>query len=1052
MGDRVERINRHGGGLAAWSIRHPVGVSLIALAVIVLGLFTFGRLAVDLLPQLIYPEVEVRVADPGTPAPIIEDRITRPLEEQLAITEDAIAIQSNSNEGRSSISLSFSYGKDIDRALQDASIRLDRARRFLPDSSEQPVIFKRDPSQIPVVEYVVSSSERDPVALRSYMDYQFANQLLNLPGVAAVEIGGGLQREIQVIPDLYRLAAFGLDYDDLLQAIRDGNRDAAAGRLTTPNQQISSRVAGRLDTLQALRELPIQLPGSTTIPLAQIAEVRDSHADERLRVQLDGRSGVRMSIQKQPDANTVAVVAAVEQRLAQLRESGRLPADLHISTVDNQSIYIKNALNNATLAAILGTLLAMSIVYLFLGNLRRTLLIGTAIPLAIMVTFVLMGLTGLTFNIMTLGGLALGVGMLVDNTIVMLENIQRHQQQGEGDLEAGEHAAAEINSAIVAATSTNLAAVLPFLFIGGLVGLLFQELIFTISAAILASMVVALTLVPALGVRIHDQRKSRLRQGFDRLLHHLQNGYQRLVEGLLRRPLLQLAYLALLLGGGLWAGQLLIYGQQVFLPDMDGGFVNARINADVGTTLEEMQQRVDQITALLQQQPEVVAISATVGGAIFGRTEVERSNLSQLKIQLVPITQRQLSSQQWAAKMNRLLAEQGLVGIRIRLSAQGIRGIRVGRGSEDINLRVSGPDLEQLRQIGDEIVERLRPLPLLTNLSHIYEEVAQELSIQIDRERAAELNLDPGEIGRLIRLALSGEVAGEFLDADRGFDIRLRLTRHTINSPAALEQLLLPLESGVVVHLGDLAQLRLQAAPSSILRDRQQRTVAISATLAPGATVAEVYRAVDTLLADYSLPPGYERYSGDELEALQAANRLGVILLLLAIFLVFVVMGVQYESLRNPLVILFSIPFTVIGVALGLTLTATPLSMPVWLGLIMLAGIVVNNAIVLVEYMDLARARGLPLQQAISEAARLRLRPVLMTTLTTVMGMMPLAIGMGQGSEMLQPLAIALVSGLSLSLLITLLLIPMVYQLFHRSSAKPRSVVTEPKGAVQDAG
>ncbi len=1025
----------HGGGLAAWSIRHPVGVSLIALAVVVVGLFAFGRLAVDLLPHLIYPEVRVRIADSGVPAPIIEDRITRQLEEQLAITEDAISIQSESSEGRASVDLSFAYGKDIDRALQDASIRLDRAKRFLPDTIDQPIIYKRDPAQIPVAEYVVSSGERDAVALRSYVDYQFANQFLNLPGVASVEVGGGLEREIQVIPDLGRLSALGLDFQDLVDAIEQGNSDAPAGRLTTPGQQLSSRIDGRLTSLDALRELPIPLPGGESVPLHSLAEVRDSHTDELLRVQLDGHSGVKIAIQKQPNANTVAVVAAVEQRLKELRESGRLPSDLIVRTVDNQAIYVQNALDNASLAALSGTLLAMAVVYLFLGNLRRTLLIGSAIPLAVMVTFVLMGLTGLTFNIMTLGGLALGVGMLVDNTIVMLENIQRHQTMGEGELEAGTAAASEINSAIVASTSTNLAAVLPFLFIGGLVGLLFRELIFTISASILASMVVALTLVPALGVRIHDQRRGWLRRGFDALLERLGELYARVVMGLLRRPLLQLVYVALLVVALVWALQPLLNGKQVFLPDMDNGYIDARVTADVGITLDEMQARVDQLTALLDAQPEVLSISATVGGFVFGRTEVERSNRSQLMIQLVPPQERAESAKAWAARMNKEVKKAQLVGLKVQFSARGIRGIRIGKGDEDISLRISGHDLETLRRIGDEVVARLGALPQLRNLAHTYEETAQELAIRVDRERAVELGLDPQQVGDLVRFALAGGTAGEFLDGDRGYDIRVRLARTALNSPAALEQLLLPLPAGGAIHLGDVATIRLQAAPASIKRDSQQRIVEISAGLGEEASVTEAWQAINQALADYSLPEGYQRYDGDELKALQEANVLGVLLLALAVFLVFVVMGVQYESLRNPLVILFSIPFTVIGVTLGLEYTGLPLSMPVWLGLIMLAGIVVNNAIVLVEYMDLARAKGMGLIEAVGEAARLRLRPVLMTTLTTVVGMLPLAFGWGQGSEMLQPLAVCLVSGLSLSLLVTLLLIPIVYRTLHLGRA-----------------
>ncbi|WP_455365767.1 efflux RND transporter permease subunit, partial [Kaarinaea lacus] len=484
----LKQLAARTGGLAALSIRHPVGVSMIALAVIVLGVFALGRLSIDLLPHIIYPEVRVRIIDPGVPATVMEDRITRQLEEQLAITEDAVSVQSRTSQGLSTVDLSFEYGKDIDIALRDASTRLDRAKRFLPDTIDPPVIYKRDPSQIPVLEFVVTSGLRDAVELRSWTDDVLRKWFLNLPGVAAAEIGGGMVREIHVLVDQQRLAGIGLTMNDVVAALERGNREDPAGRLQMSRQQISGRISGRFTEVSQIKQLPLRLPDGKTIYLDEVANVVDTHEDERIRVRANGISGIKMSIQKQPNANTVAVVDVVNERLLYLRAQGLLPDDIEVVPVADQSIYIRQSLSNSALAAISGALLAMAVVYIFLGNLRRTLIIGSAIPIAIMVTFVLMGMGGLTLNVMTLGGLALGVGMLVDNTIVMLENIYRHQREDETPSEESAITAAkEVNSAIVASTSTNLSAVLPFLFIGGLTGLLFRELIFTISAAILAS-------------------------------------------------------------------------------------------------------------------------------------------------------------------------------------------------------------------------------------------------------------------------------------------------------------------------------------------------------------------------------------------------------------------------------------------------------------------------------------------------------------------------------------------------------------------------------------
>ena len=693
---------------------------------------------------------------------------------------------------------------------------------------------------------------------------------------------------------------------------------------------------------------------------------------------------------------------------------------------------MRNALNSASMAALSGTLLAMAVVYLFLGNLRRTLIIGSAIPLAIMVTFVLMGFGGLTFNIMTLGGLALGVGMLVDNTIVMLENIQRHQQAGEEAMEAGTAAAGEIHSAIVASTTTNLAAVLPFLFISGLVGLLFRELIFTISAAILASMVVALTLVPALGVRVKTVDSSRLRRLVDNTVDRLQQGYSGLVAALLAHPTAQWLLLGILVAA--LALSLPVFGgKQDFLPTLDDGQISLSITADPGVSVDEMDRNVRVIEQLLRKQPEVETVFSTVGGFIFGRTERQSANSSSITVQLVPRGQRDITTNDWIARIQKAIAKEQLAGLRVRMRARGIRGIRISQGDDDVSLRIQGTDLEALAELGDTVVARLKGIPGLGNLMHSLEEQRQELAITLDRERAAALGLDAEDIGNALLRALDGEVVTEFINNDRSTDIRLRLPRREVDSPRALEQLVIYTGSGRPLRLGDVAHVELTVSPAEIQRDNQRRIVEISGTITGNASLSEVYDRIHARLADLKLPQGYTLYDSGGLKTLQEGRRLGMMLLGLAVFLVFVVMAVQYESLRNPLVIMLSVPFAAVGVALGLKLTGLPLSMPVWLGLIMLAGIVVNNAIVLVEYVEIARREGRDTVSAIVEAARLRLRPILMTTLTTVVGMAPLALGVGEGAEMLQPLAVAMIFGLSVSLIVTLFLIPIVYRQLHRA-------------------
>jgi CzcA family heavy metal efflux pump len=1024
------------GGIAVWSIRHPVSTVMLTLTAIVLGLFALSRLSIDLLPQLIYPQIGVRILDPAVPANIMEDQISRQVEEQLAITEDSTGIESTTLEGTSEVELYFDYGKDIDIALRDASTRLDRAKRFLPTTIDPPIIFKRDPAQIPVMEFVVTSPLRGMTELRTWTDDVFAKQFLNLPGVAAVEVGGGLVREVHVLPDQRRLAGLGLSVENIVDAIQRGNIDAPAGRLQMAGQEYTSRTAGRLKTVAALGALPIRLPNGESVPLAEVAEVIDSHQDERIRVRYNGAPGVRVSVQKQPTANTVDVAEAVNARLAELRARG-LPEDVEVDTVSNQAVYVRQSLDNATLAALAGAALAMLVIYAFLGSVRGTLIIGSAIPISIMVAFVIMALGGLSLNLMTLGGLALGIGMLVDNTIVMLENIERHQREGEEPVEAAENAAAEVNSPIVAATSTNLAAVLPFLFISGLVGLLFRELIFTITASIVASLVVAVTLVPALAARGRPAAPSIVTRAVRAFVAGAQRIYVPLVARILRAPaLVALAAFVLLAGFGFLF--LSLTGKQAFLPTMDDGRVRAYVFTDPGGSLAEMDRTVRLLERLARVQGDVAGISVIAGGSIFGRTQRERPNRSTLDIQLVPVAERARSVEQWVAAFSRAVAAAELAGVKVRARPSGIRGVRMSRADEDVSIRVQGPDLAVLASIGDTLVKRIQGRPGLRNVQQSAEEQRQEFAVRVDRTRASELGVDVTQIGRALRIALDGIVVSDFIEGDRAYDVRVRLPQGAIDSPAAMEAILLfGAKSGQpAVYLGDVARVDLVVAPTEIRRENQRRIVEVSAALTGEVPLGAAVSALREDLKDFELPPGYALYFGGTYENLQRGNVLVGTLASLALFLVFVVMAVQYESLRNPAVIMLGVPFALIGVVIGLLITGLPLSMPVWLGIIMLIGVVVNNAIVLVEYIELLRERGMPVGEAIVAAARLRLRPIMMTTLTTVAAMTPLAMGFGEGSEMLRPLAVCMVFGLAFSMFVSLLLIPSLYLLAQPRAAR----------------
>ena len=1025
------------GGLAAWSIRHPVGVSMLTLTVIIFGLFSFKQLGINLLPHIISPEVLVRIIDQGVPASIMEDRVTRQLEEQLAITEDAIAIDSRTSEGRSAVDLSFPYGTDINNALRDASIRLDRAKRFLPANDDAPVIYKRDPAQIPVLEIIISSDTLSSVELRSWADYTFAKYFLNLPGVASAEVGGGLQREIQIIPDQEILANVGLSLQDFARQIQQQNTDSPGGRMFAERQEITTRAEGRFRSLEELKQLPLQTGNisnsdvSSSIRVQDVAQVIDNHKDERLRIRLNKIPGIKLSIQKQPRANTVAVVNEVKHRIKNLQAQNAIPDDIKLAIVSDQSVFVRHAINNASLAAGSGALLAMIVIYLFLGSLSRTLIIGTAIPIGIMVTFIIMQALGLTLNIMTLGGLALGMGLLIDSTIVMLENITRHQAEGNTSDDDAIEAAIEVNSPIVASTSTNLGALLPFLFIGGMTGMLFEELIITITSAMLASLVVAITLVPALGAKVKYKRSKD--NFINKLVGFIKVKYLKNSERFLTHPILTFVAFCLLFALAIYQ---IDQTKRIDFPRVDEGKISLSISGDPGMQLEEMDSAVDRIEDLLLQQPEVLTLFTTAGGFVFGRSEYENSNRSSITIQLVPSAQRNSTSDQWANQIRKKIRALNLTGFKVYLRVAGVRGLHIARGSDDVSIHIRGNDLDTLRKLGDEAIKLLEPVAGLRNLTHSYEEVKEELNIRIDRERAAEFGVDASVIGEALKIALDGQIISNYIEGDKDFDIRIRLPHVNSHNPNVLENLMVDYKNGNAIRLGDVAHVSREATASRIIRSQQQRIVEISASYDVDADQEKVLATVMEKLQALELPQGYVLYDNDTNKTLEEGQRTGFIVLLLAVFLVFVVMAVQYESLLNPLIIMLSIPFAATGVAVGLLLNpGMSISMPVWLGLIMLTGIVVNNAIVLVEQIELEREKGTALIEAIKNAAALRLRPILMTTLTTVFGMMPLAIGLGEGSEMLQPLAFVIVWGLSFSLFVSLILVPSLYALFHRRKA-----------------
>ncbi len=1049
---------RRSRSISGWSILRPIGTVALALLVVVLGLFYAGRLPLDLLPQIVYPMVRVNQNYSGVAPEVLEEQVTKVLETSLATTENLERMESETAEGRVSLSLNFSYGTDINFALQDASKNLDRARGRLPKDADPASVGKFDPSQSPVYEVAFRSRTRSMVELRDWVDQRLRPQLLTVSGIASVDVSGGLVREIRVTLDQERLRHYNVTVSDVLNTLRNENQNVAVGNVRSPTYEIVGKTAGKFRSLDDIRNVQLRVRGSDArVPLSAIASVEDTHQEQRLWARLDGLPAVKVSIRKQPDANTVAVAEGVAARLGDLSRDRFIPDDVEYQALSDQSFFVRNAVHGVQTAALLGAGLAMLIVLLFLGSLRKTFVIGLSIPLAVLATFFLMGIGHLTLNIMSLGGLALAVGMLVDSSIVMLENIFRHRQEGERDPEvAAMDGADEVTSALFASTFTNLAAVVPFLLITGLAALIFRELILTISFGIAASLVTALTVVPMLSAQFAKvQRTSglehtRLLSAFDRGLRRFTARYCRVAEATLKRPGWVLGGAFLLLAVSLLATRNL---GSLFIPLVDDGGVGVSIGMPAGAAAEQTNAVAERVEAVVRQMPYVEHVFTTAGGYLFGGSTAARAGRGSLDIRLVRATDRpDMPAGRWVQDLQQRLDALAIPGARISARPPRLRGLRTNFSGSDVAINIIGDDLATLDRLGRDMMLLLRGIPGVEGINSSTEEASPELVIDVDRQRAADLGLSTVEVGQTVRTALDGTIATRYTDVNNEYDIRVRLPRELFTTPEALGAVALFPGGTQPVYLRDVATIRRAAGPTTILRTNQSRRLRVTADVNTAvANIGEVNRTIRSRLPQLDLPRGYGIEVGGEEEAIKENQRNLTIVIALAVFLVLVVLAVQYESLTNPLVIMVSVPLALIGVAVALRITGTPLSAPVMLGVILLAGIVVNNGVLLVQYAELARHRGLDLREAVIEAGRIRLRPILMTTSTTVLAMLPLALGVGEGTEMMRPLAIVVVGGLTTSAALTLLVLPSAYITLHRvAEALRRWVIGEQR--TPDAG
>jgi multidrug efflux pump subunit AcrB len=1048
---------------------------MLTLAVIVMGVFFISTLQVDLLPSITYPRIGVRVDAPGISPDVAVDEVTKPLEEALSATEGVVQVYSQTREGQISLDLFFEPGGNIDQALNDATAAFNRARGQLPDTIEEPRLFKVDPSQLPVYEFALTSGALKISDLRVFAEEELARELGVVAGVAAVDVAGGVDEEVRVLVDLDRLQSQGVGLNAVLDELEATNQDVSGGRILGRNSEPLTRAIGRFQNASEIENLsfevaaaasssststnsnlstssssinstPAAVVPSRRVYLRDFAQVIDGTQQQRVFVNLNGQSAVKVSIQKQPDANTITVVEAVKQRIEQLRQDRTIPQDMELLPTLDESVFIQNAISNVTSSGLIGTGLAAIAVLLFLGSVRQTLIIVISIPLATLAAIILMGMFGLSLNVFSLGGLALGVGIVVDNSIVMLEAIAEGAEMTPGRdtkshlgleqlIERSIQSSQEVESALLASTSTNLVAVLPFLLIGGFIALLFNELILTISFSVAASILIAVTVVPMLTSRLLAVRWSSkvgqfwVLQQFNRRFEASTRGYGSVLEWVLAKRWLVVGLTVLVFSSGsIWAMDQI---PQEILPRINTGQANLNAQFSPGTPLNTSRKVMAATDKLLLAQPETEYVFTTIGGSLFGNSTTENPLRSSSTITLKSGT----DVEAFAEKMSKAFLTLNLVDIRLRISPGQVRGLILNnspvRGAE-IDVILQGAETRTLEEAGRQVLQALEERATLTSFRPDADARQPEIQIRPDRERIAGLNLNTRSIGETLETAIQGTVATQLQRGNRLVDVRLELDEASIQRPSQLERLPLFVEGNRQVRLGEVAKIEAGQAPGQIQRINQRQVFLIAGNLNEGANLGNALAQVNDVISDLTLPEGVSLLPSAASQSNRQLQGTLPILGGLAAFLVFVVMAVQYNSLLDPLVIMFTIPLALAGGIFGLYITQTAIGATVIVGAVLLVGIVVNNAIIMIELANQLREReDCSRYLAILKAAPQRLRPILMTTITTVLGMFPLALGVGQGGEFLQPLGIVVFSGLSLATVLTLFIIPCFYLIVH---------------------
>ncbi|MDL4838880.1 efflux RND transporter permease subunit [Aquibacillus rhizosphaerae] len=1024
------------------SVKRPVGVIMVVLAIIALGVISVRSLAIDLFPEIDLPIAVVATNYQDAAPQEVEKQVSQPVESALSSIEGVNTIQSQSQSGASLVIVMFENGTNLDNALLEVRESIDQVKAMLPEGAGDPSVLRFNPNQLPIM--WVGLTGDDTVKLQEIAEEQVVPYFERQGGVASVTVEGGEERVIQLELDRSKLSQYGLNANVVMQALGGANQSGSAGVVSKGDKDLQIRINGDYESVDDIRETIIQTSQGATVHVEDIATVNDTFAESGTSL-VNNKPSVVLSVMKQSDGNTVAVSDNIIAATEEINKD--LPEGVELDLVVDTSTFIKESISSVIQNMVLGGVFAILILLLFLKSIRATIVVGLSIPIAIVATFTLMYFTGETVNVLTMGGLALGLGMMVDSSIVILENIVSYRQRGYGMKEAAIKGASELAPAVIASTTTTLVVFLPIVFVGGIASELFTPLALTVSFALIASLLASITLIPMLSSKLLTKalEDHGRRYWFDRALNKFNNGYEKVLRRVLKFRKTTILVTTLTIVGSL--ALIPLIGTE-FIPEGDQGQLSVTVETPTGTTKEVTEEVAAQVSERLEAFQDVIEVNyMTISGgdAAAGLMGGGSSNTASYTLQLVPPGERDQTTDQVMQEVNAELED--IVGADITVSAMGGGGLSTG---DPISIQISGPEHDVLRELADQVIYTISDVEGVYNPTTSISDTTPQLSVDVDREVAAQYGLTYQDVMSQIQMNFTGQTVMQYREDGDEMNVNLMYPEEERSTISDLENMVIQTQAGTMIPLATIADFEQIQSPASLSRQNQQRQVNVSSGIVDrdlGSVSADIEAALDNM----SLPEGYTTSVGGEAEDMvEAFSDLGLALVL-SIFLVYVVMAIQFENFLFPLVIMFSMPATAVGVFGGLFVTGTPLSITAFIGVIMLAGIVVNNAIVLVDYINIVRRRGVDRYEAILEAGVSRMRPILMTTLTTILAMVPLALGWGEGAETQQPLAITVIFGLTVSSIFTLLLIPVVYTYFDDLSEKVKGLATRKKDKRKEA-